>query len=140
MAPSKNEFSMFWSASVPKFMLVDKSAQYHPNWSLKVPSHATCCATCCTTKCWAQQCYATLPDVTIYRMESRCYAFDAKQWIPSLNVPMIKLMCNLRCGLCYCFRVYSMTALYCTFLNLSVKHELHYLQFNSMANTNAIIL
>ena len=33
-----------------------------------------------------------------------------------------------------------MTALYCTFLNLSVKHELHYLQLNSMANANAIII
>ena len=29
-APSKNEFSMFWSTSVPYFMLVDKSAQYSP--------------------------------------------------------------------------------------------------------------
>ena len=29
-APSKNEFSMFWSISVPNFMLVDKSAQYPP--------------------------------------------------------------------------------------------------------------
>ena len=26
----KNEFSMFWSTSVPNFMLVDKSAQYPP--------------------------------------------------------------------------------------------------------------
>ena len=29
-APSKNEFSMFWSKSVPNFMLVDKSAKYPP--------------------------------------------------------------------------------------------------------------
>ena len=29
-APSKNEFSMFWSTSVPNFMLVDKSEQYPP--------------------------------------------------------------------------------------------------------------
>ena len=30
LAPSKNEFSMFWPTSVPNFMLVDKSAQYLP--------------------------------------------------------------------------------------------------------------
>ena len=29
-ASSKNEFSMFWSTSVPDFMLVAKSAQYPP--------------------------------------------------------------------------------------------------------------
>ena len=29
-APSKNELSIFWSTSVPNFMLVDKSAQYPP--------------------------------------------------------------------------------------------------------------
>ena len=29
-APSKNEFRMFWSTSVPNFMLVDKSAQSSP--------------------------------------------------------------------------------------------------------------
>ena len=34
LAPSKNEFSMFWSTSVSNFMLVDKCAQYHPNCSL----------------------------------------------------------------------------------------------------------
>ena len=62
-----------------------------------------------------------------------------KHWIPSLNVPM-DLMCNLRSRLGYCFRVNSMKALYCTFLNLCVKHELHYLQLNSMANANAIII
>ena len=30
LVPSKNEFSMFSSTSVPNFMLVDKSAQYPP--------------------------------------------------------------------------------------------------------------
>ena len=30
LAPSKNEFSMFWSASVPNFMLVDKCAHKIP--------------------------------------------------------------------------------------------------------------
>ena len=30
LAPSKNEFSMFWSTSVPHFMLVDKCAQKIP--------------------------------------------------------------------------------------------------------------
>ena len=34
LAPSKNEFSMFWSTSVSNCMLVDKCAQYHPNCSL----------------------------------------------------------------------------------------------------------
>ena len=34
LAPSKNEFSMFWSTSVWNVMLVDKCAQYHPNCSL----------------------------------------------------------------------------------------------------------
>ena len=34
LALSKNEFSMVWSTCVPNFMLVDKSAQYHPKWSL----------------------------------------------------------------------------------------------------------
>ena len=33
--PSKNEFSMFWSTSVPNFMLVDKSAQYPTQKSLR---------------------------------------------------------------------------------------------------------
>ena len=33
--PSKNEFSMLWSISVPNFMLVDKSAQYPPKTSLR---------------------------------------------------------------------------------------------------------
>ena len=31
----KNEFSMFWSTSVPNFMLVDKTAQYPPKKSLR---------------------------------------------------------------------------------------------------------
>ena len=30
LAPSKNEFSVFWSTSVPNFMLVDKCAQKIP--------------------------------------------------------------------------------------------------------------
>ena len=34
-APSKNEFSMFWSTSVPNVMLVDISAQYPPKKSLR---------------------------------------------------------------------------------------------------------
>ena len=34
LALSKNEFSMVWSTCVPNVMLVDKSAQYHPKWSL----------------------------------------------------------------------------------------------------------
>ena len=34
LALSTNEFSMVWSTCVPNFMLVDKSAQYHPKWSL----------------------------------------------------------------------------------------------------------
>ena len=67
------------------------------------------------------------------------YGFDAKT-TDSLSKCSHGLMCNLRFGLGYCFRINSMTALYCTFLNLSVKHELHYLQLNSMANANAIII
>ena len=90
-------------------------------------------------KMLAKQFNATLPDVTISQMESRCYGFDAKT-MDSLSKSSHGLMCNLRFGLGYCFRINSMTALYCTFLNLSVKHELHYLQLNSMANANAIII
>ena len=33
-----------------------------------------------------------------------------------------------------------MTALYCTFFNLSIKLELHYLQLNSMANAKSNII
>ena len=32
---SKNQFSMFWSTSVPNFMFVDKSTQYIPKTSLR---------------------------------------------------------------------------------------------------------
>ena len=77
--------------------------------------------------------------MTIYRMEARCYGFDAKP-MDSPSKCSHGLMCNLRCGLGYCFRVNSMTALYCTFLNLSIKHELHYLQLNSMANAKSNII
>ena len=41
LAPSKNEFSMFWSTTVSNFLLVDKCAQYHPNCSLS-SSTITC--------------------------------------------------------------------------------------------------
>ena len=40
-APSKNEFSMFWSTSLPNFMLVDKSAKYPPNKSLRAWTNCT---------------------------------------------------------------------------------------------------
>ena len=112
--------------------------------SIKAPSHG---ATCCmehVAQHVAQHNVelnnsTPLPDVTIYQMESRCYGFDAKT-TDSLSKCSHGLMCNLRFGLGYCFIINSMTALYCTFLNLYFNHELHYLQLNSMANTNAIII
>ena len=41
LCPSENEFSMFWSTYVPNVMLLDKYAQYHPNWSLSSSTRLT---------------------------------------------------------------------------------------------------